>query len=416
MKIMKCTGLVAATMLIIVGGISATGWDDARGIAMAGSYSAVADGYDAIGVNPANLALSSRPGPRLQILGLGSLLNNNAFSVGDYKKYNGEYLSDTDKREILDKIPESGLEFRGHSAVSALSFSAGPLALSTTVEASGSGNISKDIVELAFFGNKIGETVSISDADAEGVVHGDLNIAYGRKVKTFNWGEVTAGINFKYIKGLAYFEVSEATGNVTTEADGIDGDGRVVVRSALGGSGYGLDVGTAVSFRNDWRFSAGITNLASKINWNKDTKENEYTYELISLTAENANDDSSAISEETEYEIGAFSTSLAPEISFGASHSLGSFLFASDLKIGLANRAGANRVPQLSLGTEFTGIGFLPLRGGLAFGGLNGTSLALGGGLRLSSFFLDVAWASSGTALPSLGRGASFAISTGINF
>jgi hypothetical protein len=416
MKILNCVGTIGMMMLVVVGSIYATGWDDARGIGMAGSYSAVAQGYDAIGINPANLALSSKPGPRLQLFGFGSMLNNNAFSANDYKKYNGAYLSVSDKSDILDKIPESGLEFRGNSAVSALSFSVGPLALSTTLEASGSGNISKDIVELAFFGNRIGETVSISDADAEGIVHADINFAYGRKLKKFDWGEMTAGINFKYIKGLAYFEVSEASGDVTTAADGIDGDGTVIVRSALGGSGFGLDIGAAAAYRNDWKFSAGIRNLVSRINWNNDTKENEYTYKLVSLTAENADDDSTALSDEIERDIGSFSTSLAPEISFGAAHTRGDFLFATDLKIGLSKKAGVNKVPELSFGTEYTGVGFMPLRAGLAFGGLNGASLALGGGMRFSSFFIDVAWASSGTVLPSLGRGASFAISSGINF
>lgn len=408
--------IVCALAILMSDGAAASGWDDARSIAMAGSYTAIARGYDAVGFNPANLALSDRPGTTVQFFGIGSMINNNAFSVGDYKRFNGAYLTKSDKREILDKIPDSGLEFKGNSGASLLSFSYRSFAVSTTAEASGTGNISKDVVDLAFFGNKIGETIDVSEADAEGVIHADINFAYARQVKSFQWGDVTAGLNFKYIRGFASFEVTEASANATTYEDGIDGDGRVVVRTATGGSGFGLDLGTAAKYSNDWTFSLGIKNLISRINWTEETEENEYTYNLISLTAENADDDSTVVSDEIERSIGSFSTSLAPQLNLGASYEKGDFLFASDVKFGLAKRAGVTTTPELSFGTEYTGMGFLPLRGGFAFGGLHGASLGLGSGLKFSSFFIDFAWASSGTLLPTLGRGGALAISSGLKF
>ena len=416
MKKLNLYYIVISILLVLFSSAAGSGWDNARSIGMAGSYTAVARGYDAIAFNPANLALSDSRGTALQIFGIGTMINNNSFSKGDYNKYNGLYLSESDKNDILAKIPEGGLEFKGNSAASMLSFSSGPFAVSATVEAGGRGNLSKDVVELAFFGNNIGETITIDDADAEGIAHVDINFAYGRKVKNYRWGELTAGVNLKYIRGLAYFKVSDAVANATTNADGIDSDGSVSIKSSTGGSGFGLDVGAAATYKENWVFSAGIKNLLSSINWSKDTKETEYFYDMTSFTVETADDDSTVISDDVEREISSFSASLAPQINLGAKHEIGKFLLASDLKLGLAKKAGVTTTPELSFGAEYSYLAFLPVRAGLSFGGLHGSSLGLGGGIRLSSFFVDIAWASSGTILPSFGRGLSLAVSSGLRF
>ena len=158
MELRKQLYITACLVLILIASASGAGWNDAVSIGMAGSYTAVARGYDAIGFNPANLGLSNQPGTQLQLFALGSTLINNSFSMGDYEQYNGAYLSESDKREILSKIPSGGLEFTGNTAASALSFARGPIAFSATVEAAGQGSLSRDVVDLAFFGNRIGET------------------------------------------------------------------------------------------------------------------------------------------------------------------------------------------------------------------------------------------------------------------
>ncbi|MCK4656497.1 MAG: hypothetical protein KAT85_05675, partial [candidate division Zixibacteria bacterium] len=181
-------------------------------------------------------------------------------------------------------------------------------------------------------------------------------------------------------------------------------------------SGFGLDVGVAATYRKDWVFSAGLKNLVSSISWNKNAKETEYTFEVVSLTAETAGDDSTVVSDEVERSVGSFSTSLAPQVNLGAAYTIGKFLLASDLKFGLKDKAGVSTTPEISIGSEFHQFSFMPLRAGVSFGGVHGTSLGLGGGFALSSFYVDLAWASSGTLLPSFGRGLTLAISSGLRF
>ena len=107
---------------------------------------------------------------------------------------------------------------------------------------------------------------------------------------------------------------------------------------------------------------------------------------------------------------------VTDELNLGAAYTIGKVLRASDLKFGLKDKAGVSTTPEISVGSEFHQFSFMPLRAGVSFGGVHGTSLGLGGGFRLSSFFIDLAWASSGTLLPSFGRGLSLAVSSGLRF
>ncbi len=415
---MKNTAAISIFLVILAAGhdIRSAAWNDARSIAMAGSYTAVARGCNSIGFNPANLGLSDRPRFQLQLLAAGSSINNNAFSLEDYSRYNGADLSEADRRDILSMIPSDGLEFRGTAAVSTLSLAAGPLVISATGEGAATGNLPREIVELAFFGNTMGETISTGLAEGEALAHADLNLAYGYRFGKYGWGELTAGINLKYIYGIACIDVSRSGTSLTTSSGGIDADGSVQIRSSTGGRGMGLDAGIAAKVGEKWTLSAGIRNAASTIKWTRETKITEYLFTVEALNAETAGDSTTIVSEEIERPVDSFNSSLAPQISLGAARLCGDFLMSADLKLGLKEGAGISTKPQTALGAEYKGIGFLPLRAGISHGGFHGTSMGLGFGLMLSAFHIDFAWASSGTLLPSLHDGFSLAVSSGLDF
>ena len=111
---MKTKGLILALVLLLTGGDAlATGYGDTqpRAMGIAGAYGAMARGAESIYWNPANLALSD--GPRLSLPGLGMsfILENNSISISDYNKYNGDFISDSDKSDILNDIDAGGLKF-----------------------------------------------------------------------------------------------------------------------------------------------------------------------------------------------------------------------------------------------------------------------------------------------------------------
>ncbi|MBC8278631.1 MAG: hypothetical protein H8E46_10405, partial [FCB group bacterium] len=90
-------------------------------------------------------------------------------------------------------------------------------------------------------------------------------------------------------------------------------------------------------------------------------------------------------------------------------------LVAADYQQGLNHTAGGTTIPRLALGAEFSKVKILPLRLGLALGGIQGTTIAAGFGLNLGAFQLDFAMAGQ-RGLFNGSKGVNFAISPRLTF
>ncbi len=116
---------------------------------MANSYILHSSNGEGAAINPANLALEDRKNYSVKLFSLAAYADNNAFTLADYKKYNGAYLSNTDKEDILAKIPEEGLNIDLSANAAVLSFSVGSFAFLAEGIADGDGNLPKGPIELA---------------------------------------------------------------------------------------------------------------------------------------------------------------------------------------------------------------------------------------------------------------------------
>ena len=117
------TLLAVALILCIAGAAQASGLANARATAMAGAYTSLAKGSDGTYFNPANLGFSALQQNGLQMIGVGLAISNNSFSLDDYNSYTGATLSQSDKDELLDKIPTEGLKIKADAEVSAFGVS-----------------------------------------------------------------------------------------------------------------------------------------------------------------------------------------------------------------------------------------------------------------------------------------------------
>ena len=127
------------TILIIIILFCISNLNAQQGISMGlgNAYTAIARGPEAIFWNPANLALSNNlPNFNFNIYSIGANFGNNAFDIDFYDEYLtgtgqkdadgnkiGKTLTDNDKKDILSRIPDSGLELMGKVDVSVLGFS-----------------------------------------------------------------------------------------------------------------------------------------------------------------------------------------------------------------------------------------------------------------------------------------------------
>jgi len=408
--------IIASLILIPMTQIQAAGMANARALGMAGSYTGLARGYDCPSFNPANLGFKSHQVTGLQIVGAGIAVSNNSFSLDDYNTYTGATLNDQDKQDLLDKIPDEGMELSFDAEVSALSLSMSNMAFSITAQATADINLGKAPMELLLQGNTMADTIILDGMYGAGFAVGAANFSYGQKILGIGSKELSVGANVKYLKGLGYEEVIELNGHAATLTTGFEGEGSLVARTATGGSGYGLDLGAALKLSSSVTVGATLFNAFSNITWNEETEEHRYTFYFDTLTVTEFGDDSVFVSEDTTVGIDEFSTSLPTTLKLGIAKNSGRLNWAVDWEQGFEMGAGTTTKPHISGGAEYRILSFLPLRAGFGTGGRRGTTYAGGLGLDLALCYIDVAAANYNAVIGSGGKGLNFAINTGIRF
>lgn len=386
------------------------GLSNARSVAMGGAYTALARGVESPTWNPANLGLKAHKVYRLNLFSFGLGIHNNSFSKKQYNLYNGAFLTEQDKVDILNSIPDNGLAFDINSEVQALGLSFGSFALTSSGYAVSDFSLSKDIADILLNGNDFNRTYDLGNSSGEGYVISSfaLSKAFTFPLKAFQ--QFSVGFSAKYLVGFAYGNVKEATSTFTTDVDGIHGAGRLVLDRSFGGSGFGLDLGAAAKLNRNLTASFGLSNVFGKINWSNETKRTTFTFSADSVSVQRIADtdlDSVIVNDEETVDIDGFSTNLPKQMRLGLSHSSKKLTLAFDYTQGLSAGPGVSTKPRLAFGSELKVISFLPLRAGIAFGGDNGVSTGAGFGLDLGLSSWNFAIASRDGAFS--GKGVHFA-------
>lgn len=400
----------------------ALGWGESspRAVAMGGAYTALARNIEAPYWNPANLGLSGNNGFSINLLNVGAEVKNNSFSLSEYNKYNGKFLTDGDKQDILNSIPADGLSLDLLAEASALNFSVSNFAVTYKGYAASSINLDRDPIELLLYGNAVMREVSLSNSRSEGYGIADASLSYGRALQQWKGGEFAVGASLHYLRGIAYQKILESDGGVVTTDTGFVGDGYLLMRTALGGSGFAADLGVSVRFEESWYFSAAWQNAYSKLIWNNDTEETLFSFDMQPITidamADSAESDSLVTSSDTTYSVDSFGSTLPSILKLGLARKYHNMIWSVDWVQGFSNRPGQGVNPRISAGFEYWPLGFLPLRTGFGFGGDQGTVYSFGFGLHFKPFNFDLGLANLGSPLPSHTKGAKVAIGMGLYF
>ena len=407
-------------LLLSVSPIFAWGQSHPRAMGMAGAYTALGNGFEATAYNPANLGLSNNRSFSLDLVGFGLSLKNNSFSLADYNKYTGQFLDNDDKQDILNRIPSEGLKLNLLTEANAMSFSVNRVALSFRTLGASKLNLDKDPFELFLYGNAVKSEVNLSDTKGEAYAIGDAALSYGHPLKKWDRGEFAIGATAHFFYGAAYQKIIRAEGGVYTTDDGFEGDGTMLIKSCLGGQGYGLDLGAAMIFEQNWVFSASWQNVYSNINWNGDPEEILYTFEMTEpINFDNMSDDDSdslVESNDTTYDVEAFSTKLPSVLKLGLARTYKNMVWSVDWEQGLDYSASQGVTPRISAGLEYSPLSFIPLRVGTSFGGDLGNRFSTGFGLYMGPYKIDFAVANNGSFDPNSTKGLDFGFAMGLKF
>lgn len=408
--------LIIFVLCLAAVSVNAGGLSSARAVGMGGAQMGLARGVSAPLYNPANIGLSEYRENSIELAGAGVQIMNNSFTLADYNEYTGAILTDNDKSVILGKIPSEGLKISAEAEAGAMSVSLGSMVLSINGIAATEVNLGKDALRLFLEGNDLDEAFTLEGMYSEAIAYGSVGLSYGMPVYVSGTRQLAIGATAKYIYGFAYEEVTELTGEVVTLAAGFCGEGTMIARTALGGSGYGLDVGAALKLNDSYTAGVSISNILSSITWDNETEEHGYHFELDTLNADLIQDDSIDVSEDWSYPVESFSSSLPSVLKMGVANIDGRFVWAVDYIQGFRLAAGTSSKPRIAAGVEYRLFSFLPVRTGYSLGGGKGSVVSGGLGLDLSLFHLDLAVSNNSTLNFDKTKGLHLAFSTGIRF
>jgi hypothetical protein len=365
--------------------------------------------------NPANLALE---GPRMSIgiAGAAVDLHNNAFSLDHYNEVSGGTLSEADKNRILTEIPTDGLRVHADVRASALGWQYGSFALTFQGLGGASGRMDRDFFELVLMGNEIGQSVSFTKTEGEGYATAAATLSGAFPILTNYSSRLSAGANVRYLRGIYEAHIEDAGGSLVTTLAEIEGGAHASLVSATDGNGYGMDLGFTLQAPRGWVFGLVVDNLISQMRWTGDPERRTWSIMADTLNITSEDLDAAVVDQDTTVTIAPYRTRLPRRLRLGASNHWGNFLVAVDVVQGLESRAGVHTRPLLNTGLQYDKLSWLQPRCGLSFGGIYGSAAAIGVGVKLGAWRLDLAALNRGRILPNDTRGLGLAAGTSLEF
>ncbi len=384
----------------------------ARGLGMAGAYSNLALGSEAPAYNPANLSYRPSYSVSVSFLGAGLQLQNNAFTVGEYNRYNGTFLSETDQQDILTSIPDDDIQAKSDLDLNVLSIGYRSWAVSLGLKGVADASIARDLLDLAFNGNELDRLYDFNPLQGGSRVMGTVGVSKGFTipVETSDIQHLGWGLTLWYYQGFQYAKVTRSIGKSLTQFTSATATGRLEWREATGGNGVGIDLGSTVTAWTRWRFSLSVHNALAVLSWNQNATHHESDFTLQDdaiedVLTESAEYDSIWISQDTSQSIGSFSHRPPATLRLGALYVWKRLFLTSDIT-GILDSA-----PHwmLSTGVEYHPASFIALRCGSRFESTYGFSASSGLGFYLGNIRWDIALQSTGGITSQSSRGLAAA-------
>lgn len=396
---------------------------DARETGMAFSNAAVTRGLGQVGGNPALLAVHQSFNFEFNLLSLTAGFSNNSYTKSQYDKYftSGDFLNEEDKNDILNSIPGKALESFLFLRANTLAFYTRNFSLSLVGMGNGRFSAPKDLFEIALRGNPdSGRRYDFSGLD--GAAWGGFGALFSAGVPISSgsselFDNIAVGGTVKYLGGLGYAEIVKGDGSLLNGSDMIVVDAQMEMRTAEGGRGWGLDLGGYAQLKKKWFVSLALLNMVGSINWNKNTELQILEFKADSISIPDGIKEELVTDTDTTLTIDDFSTRLPVVLQFGAAYQMNStFLFTFQYDQGLNKSMGGSTTPRVAVGSEMLLTKIVPLRAGFSFGGEPGFSFAVGTGLDLKYWILDLSYVSHRALFPGSSKGATVAATTRFRF
>ncbi|MCK4447453.1 MAG: hypothetical protein KAW56_10280 [Candidatus Marinimicrobia bacterium] len=401
-------------------------------VAFANAYSTKARGANVIGWNPANLGLNDNPKFSMSFGAFPFVpipafqISNNSISPYwlDNKFFTGKYLTDKDKEDLLGYFPNEGLMLNPLLQMQILGISVGRWAVTIGTEFTGNLVLPKSLFHFAFYGNEFGKAVDLSDLDLEAQSVATIAVAHGRELGipylSDYCSQVTAGIAIKTLVGIGYAEFEQVNAQITTFEDKFVLEGDAVAKYGKGGFGMALDMGLSAVINEKMMANISLNNLLGSINWGIiEAEKVEYSYFTEIYSDEFDIADSlfeKGVKKDTSYSINELKSNYPGYLLLGFQYNIFENLNVfTTVKQHFNQDFASTYLPKISFAADFRPLKWLPIRAGIAFGGIEEFQWGIGTGLSFNHYSLDWGFSQIGGMFNNA-KGFAFSLGQQITF
>ena len=426
------TGILPVLMILCTTATALAGdQTNVRGLGMARTSVAASRGLDAVGINPANLALPDEGTVAISLVPIGVGVGSDFMTYGMYNKFFtgvesptgrvARNLSESDKQELLNAFPGGIGRISADAEVRpvglAIRFEGfATFAITATERVAANASIPSSYARFLLEGVTPGSAYDFSGAAGAAAWTREYALSAGfalPPVPLFrSW---SAGLSIKLVHGFAYAAIIRDNTWLSAGSDGVlDANVDIAGVSSQSelksspfpspaGSGIGVDLGLSAELNEFLIAGLSVTDIGS-LRWDGDVRQ---VYGLGRMHLDDpmngAQRDSleHAVTGKTQPG-GAFTVGLPTTLRMGVQVELGKIHWlkkvlygemtaACDYSQGFSDFPGSSRVGRLSLGLEYRPWQFLPIRTGVGFGGEDHFNFALGLGLKIWVIQLDIA-------------------------
>ena len=406
-----------------------------RELALAGSITAIAEGFESAGINPARFAFSKSSH---NLFHLSNSINNSLISLKIYNQYNNIDMTGKNAHKKLELIDYIGNRLLNLSAnvnlnIPLLNFNNHRYAIHSRLTEFIESEIGNDLVLLAFMGNDFEKEIS-PERDFKSRLIGEYGISWWTKNSP-----IAFGTTIKYLQGISFLHYYSDE-SLFTDMSGVNYSGIYRLDQYPGGSGFAMDFGLAVEdIKAGWSLGISAINLFGFLKWDThnltqslmgdavsemlplDGYQSKITqFNLLNLTADNFLSGGEGIPDTVVSQDTALVTlDQSPlKMDYPAMFRIGStkmfgsnYLISFDIRTGFKNGESITKNWISSIGIEITRFSIFPIRIGISNGSLNDKRLGLGFGLRLKPIHFDFGLAWTGSRKLYSATGLEFGIS-----
>lgn len=385
-----------------------------RAWGMGGAHTAAARGLDAVEWNCANLAAGG--GAELGLASAAVDLANNSFTLDRYNEVTGATLDEADKERLLGDVPADGLRLAADLRASLLGLRLGGLALTVSALGGGGGTLDRDFLDLALMGNEPGQALAFDRTRGEAWAVGAVTLSAARPLWSAGGAALAAGVNLRWLRGIREAHVEAAGGSLRTDLAGVSGEAEAVWLTAEGGRGWAGDAGLMLQAPGGWTFGLAADNLAGGVTWDRGVERHVWSARADTLSLADDDLEARIADSDTSYAAGPYRTHLPRRLRLGASREAGPLLLAVDVARDLETRPATPGLTTVSAGLQWSLLSWLQPRVGASLGDPATRGGAVGLGLRLGPWRLDLAARSRGALWGADARGLALAAGSRLEF